>query len=62
MTEPLIVTDPAVRMGKPIVRGTRLTVELLLEKLGYGESMEQVLESHPRLTREAVLAARRFAA
>ena len=41
---------------------TRIAVDLILEKLGSGESMEAVLEAHPRLTREAVLAALRFAA
>jgi uncharacterized protein (DUF433 family) len=48
-------------MGKPVVAGTRITVDLILEKLGSGESIEAVLESHPRLTREGVLAALRFA-
>ncbi len=61
MTDPLIVSDPAVMLGKPVVAGTRLTVELILDKLGAGESIEQLLESHPRLTREAVFAALRFA-
>ncbi len=49
-------------MGKPVIAGTRITVDLVLEKLGSGESIEAVLEAHPRLTREAVLAALRFAA
>ncbi|HJT79512.1 MAG TPA: DUF433 domain-containing protein [Gemmataceae bacterium] len=62
MSEPLIVSDPAVLLGKPTVAGTRITVELILEKLGSGESVEQLLQSHPRLTREAILAALRFAA
>jgi uncharacterized protein (DUF433 family) len=62
MSEPLIVSDPKVMMGKPVIAGTRLTVDLILEKLGSGESMEAVLEAHPRLTRDAVLAALRFAA
>ena len=62
MGEPLIVSDPKVMMGKPVIAGTRVTVDLILEKLGGGESIEQVLESHPRLTREAILAALRFAA
>ncbi len=61
MTEPLIVSDPAVMMGKPVVAGTRLTVELILEKLAAGETVEQLLESHPRLTRPAVSAALEFA-
>jgi uncharacterized protein (DUF433 family) len=57
MTEPLIVSDPKVMMGKPVVAGTRITVDLILEKLGSGEPMEAVLEAHPRLTREGILAA-----
>ena len=62
MSEPAITSDPKVMMGKPVIAGTRITVELVLEKLGSGESVEALLESHPRLTREAVLAALRFAA
>jgi uncharacterized protein (DUF433 family) len=62
MSEPPIVSDPKVMMGKPVVAGTRITVDLILEKLGSGESIDAVLEAHPRLTREAVLAALRFAA
>jgi uncharacterized protein (DUF433 family) len=62
MSEPMIVSDPQVMMGKPVVEGTRITVDLILEKLGNGESVETVLESHPRLTREGVLAALRYAA
>lgn len=62
MGEPLIISDPKIMMGKPVIAGTRVTVELILEKLGSGESIDQVLDSHPRLTREAILAALRFAA
>ena len=62
MAEPLIVSDPAVMMGKPVVAGTRITVELILEKLAAGETIEQLLEAHPRLTREGVSAALAFAA
>ena len=62
MSEPLIVSDPRVMMGKPVVAGTRITVELILEKLASGETVEQLLESHPRLTKDAVLAALDFAA
>ena len=58
----LIVSDPAVMMGKPVVAGTRITVELILEKLAAGESVEQILEAHPRLTREAIQEALAFAA
>ncbi len=49
-------------LGKPVVAGTRITVELILRKLGAGESIDQILDSHPRLTRETILAALQFAA
>lgn len=62
MYHALIQSDPDVMLGKPVVRGTRITVELILRKLSSGESIEQILESHPRLTREAVLAALGYAA
>jgi uncharacterized protein (DUF433 family) len=58
----MIVSDPKVMMGKPVIAGTRITVELILEKLAAGETTEQILESHPRLTREAIQAALGFAA
>lgn len=58
----LITSDPAIMMGKPTVAGTRVTVELILEKLGAGESIEQVLSEHPRLTEQGVRAAIAFAA
>ncbi|HLF03600.1 MAG TPA: DUF433 domain-containing protein [Dehalococcoidia bacterium] len=61
MNQQRIVSDPAVMMGKPVVAGTRLTVELILEKLAAGETIEQILEAHPRLTRQGVLAALAFA-
>jgi uncharacterized protein (DUF433 family) len=57
MSKGLIVADPAVMMGKPIIRGTRITVELILGKLAAGETIEQILEAHPRLTREGIQAA-----
>jgi uncharacterized protein (DUF433 family) len=57
-----IVSDPAIMMGKPIVVGTRITVELILEKLAAGESTQQIITAHPRLTPEAVKAALTFAA
>ena len=60
-TEKLIVSDPNVMMGKPVIRGTRITVELVLEKLAAGETAEQILDAHPRLTREAIQAALAFA-
>ena len=62
MDSELIQFDPAVMMGKPVIAGTRITVELILDKLSTGETVEQILEAHPRLTREGVLAALDFAA
>ena len=58
----LIVSNPKIMMGKPVIAGTRITVELILEKLAAGETYEQILEAHPRLTREAIQAALAFAA
>jgi uncharacterized protein (DUF433 family) len=57
----LIISDPNVMMGKPVVAGTRITVELILEKLAAGETIEQLLQAHPRLTRQAIRAALLFA-
>jgi uncharacterized protein (DUF433 family) len=58
----LIESHPDVMMGKPVIARTRITVEGILEKLGAGETVEQLLEAHPRLTREGVQAALAFAA
>jgi len=62
MHKRLIISDPAVMMGKPVIAGTRITVELILEKLAAGETVEQILNAHPRLTREGIQAALAFAA
>ncbi len=62
MPKPAILFNPAVMMGKPVVAGTRLTVELILEKLAAGETVEQILDAHPRLTRDGISAALEFAA
>jgi uncharacterized protein (DUF433 family) len=61
--EPLPVTsDPTVMMGKPVIAGTRITVELVLEKLAAGESVDQILSEPPRLTDAGIRAAIAFAA
>lgn len=57
-----IVSDPGIMRGKPVVNGTRITVESIVERLGAGESSEAIVDAHPRLTREDVLAAITFAA
>lgn len=57
-----IESNPAIMIGKPVIVGTRITVESILERLGQGESMEQILEAHPRLKQDDILAALQFAA
>ena len=57
----LVVSDPKIMMGKPVIIGTRITVELILEKLAAGETPDQIIAAHPRLTSAAISAALRFA-
>jgi uncharacterized protein (DUF433 family) len=57
-----IDTNPKIMMGKPVIKGTRITVELILQKLSNGESIEDILEAHPRISREHIYAALAFAA
>ncbi len=47
--------------GKPVIKGTRITVELILEKIGDGETVDRILSSYPHLTREQILACVKFA-
>ena len=54
--ENLIEINPKIMVGKPVINGTRITVELVLEKLAAGESIEDILTSYPHLTREQILA------
>ena len=62
MTEPLITSDPKIMMGKPVIAGTRITVELILEKLAAGETVEQILSAHSQVSEQGVRAALAFAA
>jgi uncharacterized protein (DUF433 family) len=57
-----IVSDPAVLVGKPSVKGTRLSVELILGWLSQGWTHDMLLEAYPQLTRDDILAALAFAA
>jgi uncharacterized protein (DUF433 family) len=57
-----IVSDPAILVGKPTIKGTRISVELILGWLAHGWSFEQILESYPHIAREDILAALAFAA
>lgn len=57
----LIESNPKVMFVKPVIKGTRITVELILEKIANGDSVEAILSSYPHLTREQVLACVDFA-
>lgn len=56
-----IVIDPAVCNGRPVVRGTRITVQTVMEFLAAGDSVDDVLEAYPSLNREQVLACMEWA-
>jgi uncharacterized protein (DUF433 family) len=58
----LITSDPKVMLGKPVIRGTRITVELILEKFAAGQTEDQILRAHPHITRDGIRAALAFAA
>ncbi len=57
-----IETNPKVMMGKPVIRGTRIPVELILRKLSEGATHAELIEAYPRLTTEDINAAVRYAA
>lgn len=56
-----ILIDPAVMAGKPVIKGTRLTVELILRQLAVGHTIAEIVESYPALREEDVTAAIKFA-
>ena len=62
MDHPRIKVDPKVMMGKPVIRGTRITVELILRWLSEGRSFHELLEAYPHLTEADLKAALVFAA
>ena len=57
MTTERIEINPAIMMGKPVIRGTRITVELILRKLADGAGEADLLEDYPQLTTEDIRAA-----
>lgn len=59
---PRIISNPAVMMGKPVVTGTRITVEHILRCLAAGETPEEIVADYPPLTIEDIRAAQGFAA
>ena len=57
MPQPQIISNPNIMMGKPVIAGTRITVENILEQLAGGRTIEQILDAHPHITHEDVRAA-----
>lgn len=57
-----IIVDPDILVGKPIIKGTRISVELILDRVADGWSTDDILAAYPHITREDVLAALSFAA
>lgn len=53
----IIVADPLIMLGKPVIKGTRITVELILKKLSEGFTIEQILSAYPQLKNDDILAA-----
>jgi uncharacterized protein (DUF433 family) len=62
MTTTRIEINPDVMRGKPVIKGTRITVELILRKLSEGATEKDLLDAYPRLAREDIRAAIRYAA
>jgi len=57
-----IVSDPDIMLGKPIVKGTRITVELILRKMAEEMTFEELLEAYPHITKDDILAAISYSA
>jgi uncharacterized protein (DUF433 family) len=57
-----ITVDPRIMVGKPVIKGTRVTVESILRKLGAGWTIEQIIDAHPHLKPEDIYAAAAYAA
>jgi uncharacterized protein (DUF433 family) len=57
-----IIADPNILAGKPIIAGTRISVQLVLEKIRDGWTIEDLLDDYPHLTREQIIAALEYAA
>jgi len=53
----MIICDPKILFGKPVIAGTRISVELLLEEVGAGATVDDLLKAYPQLTREQIVAA-----
>jgi uncharacterized protein (DUF433 family) len=62
MPHPRITSDPAVMLGKPCIKGTRITVELVLRWLSEGRSFAELLEAYPHISEDDIKAALAYAA
>ena len=62
MTHERIVVDPKIMFGKPVIKGTRITVELILRKLAQGMTDEEIIAHHPHIAPDDIRAAAAFAA
>jgi uncharacterized protein (DUF433 family) len=56
-----IISDSSILAGKPVIKGTRISVELILEKLSEEETIDQILVAHPHINKESILACLAFA-
>jgi uncharacterized protein (DUF433 family) len=61
-SHPRIKSDPKIMFGKPVIRGTRITVEHILRCFAAGETVEEIIENYPPLTAEDIRGAQAFAA
>ena len=57
-----IIFDPKILSGKPIIKGTRISVDFILELLGSGMSVEEVTQEYPQLKKADIIAALQYAA
>ena len=57
-----IVINPKIMLGKPVIKGTRLPVEIIVEKIAYGETTDDILKNYPFLTEDDIRAALLYAA
>lgn len=57
-----IAVDPKIMLGKPVIKGTRLPVEIIIEKVAYGAAFDEIMRDYPFLTKEDIKAALLYAA
>lgn len=57
-----VISNPDIMLGKPVIRGTRITVELIIKKLSEGMEINELLEAYPQIKREDVFAALSYSA